>query len=568
MLTKKTIFFFFLISVSLTFYRLPQAFFQQDEWATFGMMAIFDQAPIQALQILLPRTLLDHFVPSTFLVDYLQHKLFNLQFAPYAFFSLSLHLINSILVYYFFKLLSKKQDLSLAASLIFATNSLGHQAVTWISTSTSTQGATLFGLISLILFTLYLESDQKRLRLLSLSLLSFLISLTFKENSIFIFLFLPFFLFLFARKGSPSQFKKLFSALFITFLVYLLLRGLVIISLPPVTNIPITEKSNPPLLANLLYRLLINSFRTIPQSLLTTNFLLKLAQSFVFWNYPNFVAADGVPNPYLVESVGFDLICFVMTVVILTFAFFVSKSFQKTKAKELIQLLIFSLSFIVISASPFVFILGPAGYASIFEPRNLYLISVGSSFFLALIILGLSDWLSQKTTISTRSLFLFFLALLLLIHIKNIRNDIDQLVSVSQLRKSILNQIIADYPHLPEKVIFYTESDATYYGLPDEEKILPFQTGFGQTLLIWYHQHDNKFPLCMFTNQYEWLYQIEDQGYQYCQGRGFGYFRKMNELKTALKENNLSTESVIAFQFRAKDNSLEDIAEKIRKRLK
>lgn len=532
-----------LIFIGLTFYRLPDTFFQQDEWATLGLMAIFEQAPFQAISILLPRSLLDHFVPMTFLIDYGQYRLFGLQFSYYAFFSLALHLINSILVYYFFWFLSQKKGLSLAASLIFALNSLSHQAVTWVSTSTSTQAATLFALISLILL--------HRSRLF-LSLLSFFLALTFKENIASLFLFFPVFWFLFTPKRQFSQFKKLVLSLLSIFLFYLLLRLVVIISLPPSASFPVQEATSPSL-SHYLYRIAMTPLRVIPQSILTTNLILRWSRRLIFLGYPQFVASDGVPNPYLADSLGFDFVCLILAAVILLGSFFIWQSFSS-------PLLLFALSFIIVNALPFIFIPGRAGYTSIFEPRNLYFLGIGSSLFLAICIFTLSRWLKKRWV-------LLILVPLLFIHSKNIRADIDQLVADGQLRKSILNQIRTTYPVLPEKVIFYTESDKAYYGLADEEKILPFQSGFGQTLLIWYHNHGEEFPLCMFTNKYEWLFQIEDQGYQYCQGRGLGYFRKFNDLKEALLENDLPITSVFAFSWKDKESSFKDITPEIREKL-
>lgn len=162
--------------------------------------------------------------------------------------------------------------------------------------------------------------------------------------------------------------------------------------------------------------------------------------------------------------------------------------------------------------------------------------------------------------------FWLILISVLFLHYKTIRTDIKQLIADGQLRKSILNQIQTSYPVLPEKVVFYVESDKAYYGLPDEETILPFQSGFGQTLLVWYYHHGEKFPSCMFADG--WLYPIEDQGYRYCQGRGFGYFRNVDDLDEAFQTNDLSPENLTAFEFHSEDESLNDITAFMRERLK
>ena len=99
----------------------------------------------------------------------------------------------------------------------------------------------------------------------------------------------------------------------------------------------------------------------------------------------------------------------------------------------------------------------------------------------------------------------------------------------------------------------------------DEEKILPFQSGFGQTLLVWYYENE-KFPTCLYEDIF--LYDIYSQGYKYCQGRGFGYFREYEELLRTLKENKLGSENVIAFSWESKKENLLDITPQVRTQIK
>ena len=139
------------------------------------------------------------------------------------------------------------------------------------------------------------------------------------------------------------------------------------------------------------------------------------------------------------------------------------------------------------------------------------------------------------------------------------------LYNIGNLRIEILNSIKKSYPTLPEKVIFYTDSNKSYYGLPDEDKIIPFQSGLGQTLLLWYYS-DEKFSKVFFENKYLWG--ILSDGYKEIDDRGLGYFRDFERLKNAVNDNNLNPESVIAFRWDYYTNTLTDITREIRSKLK
>ena len=230
---------------------------------------------------------------------------------------------------------------------------------------------------------------------------------------------------------------------------------------------------------------------------------------------------------------------------------------------SLTKALVFSLVFMGISSLPFVFVPGRAGYFSIFEPRNLYILAIGSSLMLVIFSYILASLLSKKPKI-VNFLTLFFLIPLLFFHIKTIQKDIKNLKVISDLRRSFLIQIQTSYPELPQKVIFYTQSDACYYGLPEEEKTLPVQSGFGRMLMIWYQEKEN-FPGCLYEDQF--LHDLISQGYQECQGRGFGYFRDYNQLKEALRENNLSVDDVFAFSWKGKAEEFKGVSQQIREKL-
>lgn len=552
---KKTnflIFLVYLIVILFTFGNLPKTFFQQDEWAIFGNLIYWGKAGLSWLERLFVYEQDVHILPFSQLLSWVQFRLFGLNFSRYAFFSLGLHLLNSFLVFYLSYLILKKKWLSFAVGLLFAANSISHQAVTWVATTTGTVNAAFFLLLSLIFFV------KKNLLL---SLLMFLISLGFKESSIFLFAFLPVFWLIFERKITITSFKKIFVPLLVVGFLYFCLRILLVVNAPP-SSAPPGTVSQPITPVVYLYRGLTIPLKAISQSIIPANLILGLSKIMIILAYPYF-APEGVPDPYMVESVAADIVSYGLTTIILILLALAFKYLKKLREENLVKALVFSLSFIAFGCLPFIFIPGKAGYFSIFEPRHFYILSIGASLLLGVTIFAISKWLARK---NARWLFSVFLISILLFHSFKIWIDIQNQAKVGELRKSILVQIYKTYPKLPEKVIFYTESDKAFYGLPPEETILPFQSGFGQTLLVWYNNQGEEFPACFFKEKF--LYVLLSEDYKFCQGRGFGYFRKFELLNEAVKENKLPKESVIAFAYDSQKQILSDITLKIRQQLK
>lgn len=534
---------FYVALAAMTFGKLPYTFFQQDEWAIFGHLMNADKSGISLLDRLTIYEQDTHLVPFTNALTLLEYRLFGINFAPYAITAIAFHLGNAVLVYELASLLLKKKWLAVAAGAIFLINSISHQAVTWTATATGTVTSTTVTLISLIFFSKYLVTGERNRLYVWFSILIFFLSLFFKETSIFVFFFYPIFWFILSKKRNFKRAVQIIFPLGTLGIVYVLVR--IVFSWLVAPGIA-SELYQPPFVVY-FFRMIALPIRVIAQSFVPVSFILKTARLFVPLAYPHFVTV-GTPDPYIVESAAADIISFFIFCFLLL-------------SQSIGRLTRVSLLFIALSALPFVVVPGIAGYLSLIDGRHLYLTGIFSAIFLSLVIGHVFIGARKHRVVYT--VIVIIVGLFGIYHILKIRKDTDYQVALAHVRMPILEKITRSYPVLPTRVVFYITSDTPYYGLPYEEPILPFQSGFGQTLLVWYEARGENFPACFFAKKY--LYELLSEGYKECDGRGFGYFRKSDTFEQAIQQFAIAPEQIIAFDYASGTNALTDVTEHLRR---
>ena len=552
----------FFLLISAIYWDLPKTFFQQDEWSAFGnyifsegiggfWKVMFDSVGVNASV---------HLVPLTVLSFFLQFKLFQFNFFPYAVLSIIGHASITLLFFYLTFLVTKNKIISFSATLIFGLGSISSQSVTWIAASVITQPAAFFSLLSMIFFFHYTQS--KKSKYMVYSLLAIIIGLFFKESIFFLFFFLPIVGFIYKKKDrSRWIMKNTLLPLSIFFVAYVLLRIVLFVAYSTHFQVvsPIEVSMRIP---EYIARVFLLPFRVIPQSLIPMQFLLFLSGRIIGLLYPFTFDSGGSTNPYIVESIGLDMVCLIIGIFIVIFTYISYKNFLKSKDLYLSKGVLFSFWLLVFSSLPFVLIPGKAGFVSIIEPRNLYISTMGSSMLLSILLYGIAKKIFTKSKL--RNCFVFVLIIpILFAHYKLINGSLTTLIVDSSIRKSIIASIQERYPELPNRAIFYFESDRSYYGLAD--KILPFQSGLGEILLVVYKIKGQDIPICFFEDQrfYDLLY----QGYEECGGRGFGYFRNKDLLTKEVSDKKIEPKDIIAFQFLSFDNSLKEISREVQAEL-
>lgn len=515
--------------IVFSYWRLPATFFQQDEWQTLSFMTYYHSKGILGiLESFLPVDALSHVNPLATLFAWYEYVFYGTHFPLYAWQSMVLHGVNTLLVYWFVFSWFRKKTIAWIAAIFFAVNSIPHQAVTWVAAANSYEVPTAFILLSLIFF-------QKE-RFFS-SFLMLFVSLLFHENGIFLFLFYPLVL-LFNKHAAWKRFIPIFLG---TIALFIVVRAPFFFgSLSPEPSS--TDISRPPIIVY-PYRAVSIALKSFAGSLLPEKTLIAVSEAAVHLAYPQFIAADGVPNPYIAQSIVFDLVSYAFTVLIVCFTLLF---IRLTRDKKIAEGARWALLFVPASLLPYGFVLGKAGYASILDPKFYYVASIGLSTLIALVVSG--------KKFAVYSLYVLFLVF----HIYSTRTYLKNLQAISSTRKTLLTTIQSSYKQLPKKVIFYTQSDTTYYGMPDTEKILPVQMGFGKMLMIWY-QKTEQFPGCLYEGQF--LIQLLEQGYRECDGRGFGYFRDYDKLMKTVRENNISIDAIIAYSWNGKTQTFMRIAD-------
>jgi len=525
-----------LVVILFAYWGVWNGFFQQDEWEGLGknFYSLQGTSFFEVLNTLYGSKILNgfgRFLLLTPIANYFRYFFFGLNYPLYSLFSLVLHLVASLLVFRLVFGFTKNKMAAIFSFLAFGLFSSASQAVTWVGTSIPTQMATILAIVSLEYWRVWNKTRSRRD--IYLSLLFLFLAISFKETAIFLIVMYPTTLF-FERKES----RRLI-------LVSSVILG--VVGAFAASNFSISGLMGTAKQVALNYVSL--PIKSLTQLIFPQKLILSLADMFFLHTGLGPTRGTTQFDVFLQSQVITPLTYLVGVSLIIVSAVLVSKTSLKKHKRSLFFLGLFYLfSYIPLAILP------GNRVAEVFTaPRNLYMPMAALAGILGIF---LSWGIKNKSRLAYVTIILLFG-----MHIFYLRLEINALKEVGVQRKSILTKIKSFYPNLERKTVFYIKSDKAYYGLPVEEKILPFQSGLGQTLLVWYYEEE-KFPSEFMQNQYLW--KITSQGYREEGNRGFGYFRDLNLLKKAIAEYNLQPESVVAFSWDSKKELLVDITNEVR----
>ena len=550
------------LAIGIAYGHLLKGFFLQDEWWTFGDIFITQgEGVIGYLKYNLMTLGKVHAIPISAVIPYIEYILFGINFSYYAVVSLMIHFFSSLAVYYLSLLLIRRRFLAVLVALLFAVNSIAYPAVTWVA-AINTQIVTLFVLLCIIFFVRYINESFKK-RFIVLSLIFLFLALLSNESAFSLFIILPVFGVIFLGKRSFKTTRKIAFPLILLGLLYLIYRVPIWLVADPII-LGQGQLLTQPSFFTLMFRLFVFPFRILSQTIISQSALLKISEIVMRLGYPQFIESDNAPNPFVRETIFFDLVNFFISVVVLLLFVYIYRYFKKNKMNNELRSLLTAFFLIILSGIMLIFIPGKAGFVALFEPKHLYLVSAGSSMLLVLGVYAITLMFAKRRKVITIFMLVFFIPLLLLNSFQ-VQSNIEELIKVGTLRKSFLVRIKEQYPDLAQQAVFYLNSDKAYYGMPEDTKTLPLQIGFGRMLLVWY-QKTERFPICMYVDSF--LLSMRVQGYKYCEGRGFGYYREYDKLVLSIEKNEIPIENVIAYSWVDRGKKFTDITGQIQTKLK
>lgn len=520
------------VVVFVIYWPITKTFYQQDEWLGYGIYlakgwnSVFINTKDFFSLILGEGRILYS------LLLYIFYKFAPLNVLPIVVFALTVHTLNSLVVFSLAKRVVKNTIFAFLGSIFFLVNSVSQSAITWPAASLNTLPSTGLILLSVFLYFKYLDTSKKKWAILSFT--GIYLSLFFKESGIFLFVLLPFISLLY-KKDSISKFLRRYWYFFLTAIFIVFYR---IYSYKQATNqvALFLTGSTKYFLDSIIVRSILYPLTSFSLSLIPPEPSLNFARYITNVYYPFFPPEQFI---LIAQTVVLDLVAVVISLVIGVFLLILLKSENEKTFREIK----FWIAFLVLSFLPYIIISKSYSYL---ESRYYYVASAAWGVILAWVIAIIFKKIKIRIV---RMCVILIYSIFIFVHIANINTQIIQMVNISQTRIKLISELKRLKPNLKnDKNIFYITGDTDYY-LPGNR--IPFQNGFGYTLMTLYYG-DNKTPSKLLEDHF--LFDIGSQGYEEEGGKGFGYFYDKIKLKEVLKQYKLTENNVIEFSYSSKDD--------------
>jgi tetratricopeptide (TPR) repeat protein len=152
-----------------------------DQFVTVNLL--IRQLSFSSIKAMFSTPVIGAYVPIPLLSFAIEYHFFGLDPLPYHISNLLLHLGCTILVFYFFRLLKFNNLYSALGALVFGIHPMHVESVAWITERKDLLYG-LFYLCSMIFYILYIQKQKRRWRLISLSILFFILSLFSKIQAV------------------------------------------------------------------------------------------------------------------------------------------------------------------------------------------------------------------------------------------------------------------------------------------------------------------------------------------------------------------------------------------------
>lgn len=533
--------FTFSLVVLFTFWKLPQTFYQQDEWHALGHNLVGGIENI--IRYTSPiKLFFAEGKPLNKTLNLLFFGFFKFDVAPVAIFSITSHLLNSVLVFFLVRRLFQKITIAFLASLFFTVNSVSHQAVTWAATAAVLPATSLI-LLSVLAYFKFLEKEKKGWRNLSFGLA--ILSLFFKETGTFLFLLIPVIFLIFGKRVTLGKLFNIHLPLFIYGgLMFTFRLTELFLTTEPAAGF-ISGGQN--FIATVVFHLILYPLTSLFQIFIPPLDFYRLMPTLTKIQYKFLISTPLID--LVAQSVVADLVSVIGSMAILgSLMFLVNKSKEEPLKKNIV----FALALFFLSFLPYAVLDRDSSY---FSSRYFYIGAIGGGMIFGYFI-GFLSGLNKYLKL----LILGLAALYLYHHVSIVRSDINYQVNLGNERRAFLESIRKDYPKLEKNNIFYITSNKAF--LADVTN--PFQNGLGYTLAVWYYDSGN-IPSQLLEENFLW--DLGSEGYRKIDDKEFGYFQDLDKMVQVMKENNLSKDIVHAFYYDSKTRQILDNTQEIQKRL-
>jgi len=527
-----TIFLVILFGV-VAYNGLTDLIFQQDEWMSLGasITRLEEGGVIRSIEdsFNLPASI-TRVLPVAAILNHYVFNIFGLDFFKYGLLALFLVIINSLVVFWFAYKLVGRWLPSIFAALMWLTNPLSYQAVSWFGAMSTAQISFLLFIVSSICLLIFLEGNRKKWLFLSLVLI--LASVWTKETGVF---YVVVFILLILRSRLKNKIKYLL-VVFIPIVIAFVIPRFFMVGNQGMDNVGGEQPG----------RLTYNIFLLPARSLSQVYFSQK--DMYDFFRYINTNYYGGQIDGYVVEGIIPDVVSIMMSfyfVLLILLAVLIS---GRTVDRGIVFISL--LSFFA-SVLPFAIF---ENRAAILEPRYYIYPALWGGIVFSFVIWSLLSrlgWLGK-------ALFVLVGLMVLNYNVSGVQASLKADVELGSYRRDILETVSLVGPKLGKDIIYYFFTDHTGF--------YEFQSGFGQTLGVWFYD-TGKVPREVLTDLDFW-----DPSYEGLKKFGdtkYGYFMTYDLLIEALRQNtDIILDNVHSFYWDHAGHSVTDVSEQIRDKLR
>lgn len=533
--------------VFITYHGVFSTFFQQDEWQTTGYFIVkgihflydteLGQNPLGLL-------LAEGRIFSGFMY-FVLYSVKRFSVMPIFIFSLLFHSINAFLIYLTARKISRSFIVGFIASLFFAVNNVGSEAVTWAA-AVGTIPATTLLVVSLFWYVDFLETDNKRKKIGAF--ITGILSLFFKETGLFIFLFYPL-LYLFWRKSKGIKDILVTHAPLLLYGGVLVIFRIAKIFFMPVGYAGFVDNQKGEFIFSVLYQSIVYPLTSFIQVFIVPMDMYGFVPRVVRSMYPYFV---GTPLFDLAgQSAVADAVSLVGTILVL--AILSIMVFGKKEKKINKRIVVLGFLFFFLSFLPYAVL---HRFFSYFSSRYYYVGVVGAALLFGYAV----SWISSRLSRLLRIIFFVAVGFYFLYHAEATQQDLRVQITRANERKTFLQEIKKVHPILQNRTVFYITSDKKYLG----EITYPFQSGLGYILEVWYYD-SGKIPKAFLHDNFLW--DLGEEGYRSTGASSFGYFERLDKLGEFVKEGKITPDIVYGYVYNSQTHIFLDVTALVRQQL-